>query len=888
MFKPTQVLSTILSGVLVASSIPLPARAFGEPAATMPAFVKTFTPAEDIGYVASSYSPDNNNSRPRMIVIADLHGHVEVQHHIVDMLDSFVHTLTSSGPSQANVPIFVEGGWVDHLEHPLKSVKNSAVRSTMAEYFLEKAEIPATQAFSERYPNATNFTLTGVENKDEYEANRQRFAQSYPIRKAVLEAIVRREQAVADVSGNVQVRDYRALQAVRTKYEKGLMGGDQYAAKLVRYAKHYGVRGGAVDTLRDASAATAGDLEIALQDVNRAVAQKISESRPFASYFRHNGGEDAILRSNIAKIDSYLDLLKRLVGDQLTPAEVPMVYERLADLTQVAKTLLADSHLNINIGEALREALSFYPFAMMRDNSLVQNSLTALDKKASTGTGIFVVGGFHAGAITDYLREHKISYLLINPVISRDISAVEQLNYAKRVCNEHVTKAEAAADFSSPRGKQQLSASDSATGAYTDLPGAVQPSVAATPATEETLENPGKGESTELAGGRMAIAGLIGKSIAGVSLVSPQAGDATATGIVESVDGASRAAAVADVVRSLNAKFSFDPENGGTITRTGDNTYAVTGSQMDNIQPILASVLNVARQQGTPVQSDKIHVVMMDQDAMMNFSLNPDLISPWRKLYSGMVRFGGHVPVLRKYKETFDQKADDLIGRLTGEQRAFVHTLADGTSVVFINKKFSADRRDLESGFAKAAKGEQLTGRESDAVNGAHHLTEELTHRLTAVGRQGHVGEGSTGALALYSLFGMAANGAKTITAQSALNILQVLDHSPNKSAVKTMLETTAENGVHHIEGLLDKLNNAIDIKQQRQTNAEELQDLVGKMKIKFPTFTEFEIKQVENEQDGFVRRLVVGTTLESRMELALAQKDNQEGKARRKISLQS
>src|SRR5690349_8721938 len=73
-----KVLSTSLCLALAVTSAPIPAGAVGAAGPAAPAFAAKLTPPEQFGYVASSFAP-SGAERPRLVVIADLHGHLEVQ-----------------------------------------------------------------------------------------------------------------------------------------------------------------------------------------------------------------------------------------------------------------------------------------------------------------------------------------------------------------------------------------------------------------------------------------------------------------------------------------------------------------------------------------------------------------------------------------------------------------------------------------------------------------------------------------------------------------------------------------------------------------------------------------------------------------------------------------
>jgi hypothetical protein len=438
-----QILSTSLSLVLVVSSAPIPAGAMGPVDAAAPAFVAALTPPERFGYVSSSFSPKSDAERPRLIIISDLHGHIEVQKNIMGMLDKLVDTLHVD----KKVPIFLEGGWTPNLEEPLRGVTNPKVRAFLDEYLLHKAELSAGQAYSEKVAGSDKVSLIGVENQGEYERNKAVFVKTYPVRKKLIVALRREEKALKQLSDAISNRAFLSLQKMRDDYNAGKVQPEQFARMLVRQAGRTGISGHYVDVLKNAATASPNDLDVAYSEIYKLVSVRLSEARPMTAFLRQSIGDEADLRQKIAIIDSRLDLLNRLVGNQLTPAEVPLAMARMEELVQVAQMLVPPDSVNMNVGDVVRDSLNFYPYAMVRNETLVKNSLSALDKMGPDATGILIVGGFHAQAIDQYLQDHQISYMQLNPTITRDLSADEQLNYIKRVCNDHVTSTELSGDL---------------------------------------------------------------------------------------------------------------------------------------------------------------------------------------------------------------------------------------------------------------------------------------------------------------------------------------------------------------------------------------------------------------------------------------------------------
>ena len=79
----TKSAAVTLSFALVMSSFP--ASAMPAAGTRAPDFVKALTPPDALGLVASSYDA-GGAAAPKLIVVADLHGHVDVQHKIIGIL----------------------------------------------------------------------------------------------------------------------------------------------------------------------------------------------------------------------------------------------------------------------------------------------------------------------------------------------------------------------------------------------------------------------------------------------------------------------------------------------------------------------------------------------------------------------------------------------------------------------------------------------------------------------------------------------------------------------------------------------------------------------------------------------------------------------------------
>jgi hypothetical protein len=439
----SKILSITLSFTLLTASLPVNAA----PAAT-PAFVKALTPPEQFGSVVS-FDNARGAKMPRLVVVADLHAHLGVQRNIMGILEKLVPTLR--GVNKKKVPVFLEGGWLPNLEEPLKGFSNSNVRRFMNEYYLHKAELGGAQAYSEKIAGSQQVTLLGVEDKEEYLANKAIFAQSYPARKQVLEALKFQEAALSLLQDSIEGRSYRKLQSLRQQYNEGRLSADNFAKKLVRLANRFHINDRYVAVLKNLRTADPSQVEVAFSQVHRNVSAQLAKNRPWTSFLRAKLHNEADVRLNLAKVTADMDLLKRLVANQLTPSEVTLAMSRIADLEQTAELLLKDQPVAVNAKDVIRQSLEFYPMAFLRDETLVKNSLKSLEPFGTETTGILVAGGFHTDAIAQYLKERQIPYLVIHPNVSRDVTTEEHLNYVKRMGNEHVSAGELQSDLADIR-----------------------------------------------------------------------------------------------------------------------------------------------------------------------------------------------------------------------------------------------------------------------------------------------------------------------------------------------------------------------------------------------------------------------------------------------------
>src|SRR5439155_25984696 len=125
---------------------------------------------------------------------------------------------------------------------------------------------------------------------------------------------------------------FNTLQKLRQGYMAGKITPERYGKQLVRFAQKLGIQNNFVKTIVNMNASKMGDVEMAMAEVHRQINERLAAKRPLSSYFRSGGSHEQHLRQNVAALDSYLDLLKRTLANQLTPDQVSYAFARLPQL----------------------------------------------------------------------------------------------------------------------------------------------------------------------------------------------------------------------------------------------------------------------------------------------------------------------------------------------------------------------------------------------------------------------------------------------------------------------------------------------------------------------------------------------------------------------------
>jgi len=150
------------------------------------------------------------------------------------------------------------------------------------------------------------------------------------------------------------------------------------------------------------------------------------------------------LQRSAAEMTHEVDLLKRLVTEQLTTDEVRDLGPRLQRFTGRTQQVMAASGIVFdgeNLADLVSAGLDFYAIALLRDKFLADNTLGLLSSmKSASGTVVLVAGGFHTPGITKILESKGASYIVVTPALTSN--PLDRHLYNERLLGRHVTPLE--------------------------------------------------------------------------------------------------------------------------------------------------------------------------------------------------------------------------------------------------------------------------------------------------------------------------------------------------------------------------------------------------------------------------------------------------------------
>jgi len=167
--KLTQILSTLLSSALLATSMTPAVTAGISPASQMPSFVRELTPPTELGYLERYYK--GSTEKP-IILIEDLHANYGVQKNIYNILKFLQPKIA---PNNSPVILGMEGAWGDIPMDRIRKV-GSKMKEAVGEILLKEAEITGMQHFAAM--TEAPIRLVGIEDQKDYKLHQALFRES--------------------------------------------------------------------------------------------------------------------------------------------------------------------------------------------------------------------------------------------------------------------------------------------------------------------------------------------------------------------------------------------------------------------------------------------------------------------------------------------------------------------------------------------------------------------------------------------------------------------------------------------------------------------------------------------------------------------------------------
>lgn len=126
-----------------------------------------------------------------------------------------------------------------------------------------------------------------------------------------------------------------------------------------------------------------------------------------------------------------LELLQRLLENQLTDPELRDLAPRLSQLSQQVEALSqAESLPNFSqetLTRSIQSALDFYALALLRDKPLAEKAL-------ENPRSVLITGGFHSQGMAQILKERGVSYIVLSPTVPSHTQADSDL-YTQKLLN---------------------------------------------------------------------------------------------------------------------------------------------------------------------------------------------------------------------------------------------------------------------------------------------------------------------------------------------------------------------------------------------------------------------------------------------------------------------
>jgi hypothetical protein len=383
--------------------------------------VESLTPPPEIGSVVDAHITSEDPKSQLVVQIQDLHANYGVQTNIVKLLE-----FLDSRLGEGNYRVAVEGAQGPISITELARIADHDLKTKVCDRLMKDAELTGTEYFSivRGRPNL----LWGVEDQRYHHANIALFQATYRGKQQLARTLSQLQSDLQPIKEKFYSRVMRKLDQKAVEYAKGQTDLAEYTTHLVRQASRQGIPIAA----RYPETARWTGYSKAAQYAN--LDKLMTEQTDLLKDIQMGLASSKIQR-NIAAAAGELDVLRRMLIEEITTEEIRRLTPQLSSVVGRVKHLLESSGMAYdkdNLGEVVNSSLDFYAVALLRDQFLAENTLKIIQEPESKIQHIVLVaGGFHTPGISSYLKGKGVSYITITPAVDSHDDKDKQLYVAK-------------------------------------------------------------------------------------------------------------------------------------------------------------------------------------------------------------------------------------------------------------------------------------------------------------------------------------------------------------------------------------------------------------------------------------------------------------------------
>ena len=403
-----------------------------------------------------------NSSFPHVIVIEDAHAHYEAQNNIVNILTDLKENHDN------NLVIGIEGAFSGKLSSDkIRLFEESEKNTELLNQMLEDGNISGAEYF--RALN-NDLVLFGVEDENLYMKNLYAYKKFGDMRNFQTDEINLVKDILRQIADLVLSDECKQL---RDEYESFIKGKDtDFLIKLRSYTEQfridvpkYSVFGKMSAALDELAVIDEKKLHYELRLFHEKEAVEFDLTRSFSSMednLRQTLSQYPILKKsallkndlvnadfeklnaevndfikaityamardeNEKKVLSYIesfDLFSRFLELSIPWNELGLLKEVTAfdyvrDLEKYIQSYRPRFLLKLDYSDVIENRNKFYFYAQERDNIMVNNFLSGIkDYSEDISACVLIVGGFHGHGVCSLLREKKVNYTVVRPLIT--------------------------------------------------------------------------------------------------------------------------------------------------------------------------------------------------------------------------------------------------------------------------------------------------------------------------------------------------------------------------------------------------------------------------------------------------------------------------------------